>query len=204
MTGVKSIIACLTVLFMLAQAMVAAAQNPSSKDDPVAYLKELQTRMQGVQKDLEQKTATFDKAGSSVTTETVTEGGVTYTVTVYKDKNGNVLREYKTSDEKLAITRIITASNGPVMTVTYNQDGTVAKTETFEPFGLKKYTEINNADGTKTEIVQDASQSANNTLTTKLDQNGNVISEELSTTPGLPPECTWCSNTGQYECEKPA
>jgi hypothetical protein len=38
-----------------------------------------------------------------------------------------------------------------------------------------------------------------NTLTTKVDKNGNVISKEISTTPGLPPGAVYCQNTGQYQ-----
>ena len=63
----------------------------------------------------------------------------------------------------------------------------MAKIETFEPFGLKKYTEITNPDGTKTEIVQDASLASDNTLTIRVDSSGNILSKEISTTPGLPP-----------------
>ena len=71
--------------------------------------------------------------------------------------------------------------------------------ETFEPFGLKKYTEIINSDGTKTEIVQDASLASDNTLSTKVDSSGNVISKEISTTPGLPAGAVYCQVTGQYQ-----
>jgi outer membrane lipoprotein-sorting protein len=196
MIGVKSIIACLAVIFLMALTQSAWAQ--------ASPLEELQTKLQGVQKDMLAKNANFDKAGSNVTTEQVTEGGVTYNVTIYKDKNGNILREYYGPDGKIASSRTISSGNGPVLTITYNADGTVAKMETFEPIGLKKYTEINNPDGTKTEITQDASLSKDNTLTTKLDKDGNVISKQISTTPGLPPGCTFCTVTGQYECKKTA
>jgi outer membrane lipoprotein-sorting protein len=196
MIGVKSIIACSAVIFLLALTQSAWAQT--------SPLEELQTKLKGVQSDMLAKNANFDKAGSNVTTEQVTEGGVKYNVTIYKDKNGNILREYTGPDGKKAIIRTISSGNGPVLTITYNPDGTVAKQETFEPIGLKKYTEINNPDGTKTEITQDASLSKDNTLTTKLDANGNVISKTISTSPGLPEGCTFCTVTGQYECKKPA
>lgn len=196
MIGVKSIIACLAVIFLLALIQVTWAQD----SDPVAELEKLQARLQGVQTEMLAKNANFDKAGSNKTTEQETIGGITYNVTVYKDKNGNILREYYGPDGKLESSRTISSGNGPVLTITYNPDGTVAKQETFEPVGLKKYTEIFNSDGTKTEIVQDASLAKDNTLTTKLDKDGNVISKEISTTPGLPPNCKWCPNTGKYEC----
>ncbi len=199
MIGFKSIIACSAVIFLLALTQSAWAQTSH-----LALLEENQTRLQGVQADLLKKVANFDKTGSNVTTEQVTENNVTYDVTIYKDKNGTILREYYGPDGKIAITKIISPGNGPVLTITYNPDGTIAKLETFEPIGLKKYTEINNPDGTKTLITQDASLSKDNTLTTKLDKDGNVISKEISTTPGLPPGCTFCTVTGQYECKKPA
>jgi outer membrane lipoprotein-sorting protein len=187
----------LAVIFLLALTQAAWAQtNPT--------LEELQTRMQGVQKDLLAKNANFDKEGSTVTTEQVTEGGVTYEVTIYKDKDGNILREFIGPDGKVAISKMISSGNGPVLTITYNPDGTVAKQETFEPVGLKKYTEIYNPDGTKTEIVQDASLTADNTLTTNLDKDGKVVSQDISTTPGLPPGASYCPNTGQYETNQPA
>jgi hypothetical protein len=196
MVGFKSIIACSAVIFLMALTQSAWGQATA--------LEENQTRLQGVQADLLKKIDNFDKTGSNVTTEQVTENNVTYDVTIYKDKNGTILREYNGLDGKIAIARIISPGNGPVLTITYNTDGTVAKMETFEPFGLKKYTEINNPDGTKTLITQDASLSKDNTLTTKLDKDGNVISKTISTLPGLPPGCTFCTVTGQYECKKTA
>ena len=197
MIRVRSIVICLAAMFLLALTQVAWAQTAPT-------LEELQTRLQGVQADLLAKNANFDKAGSTVSNEQITEGGIKYSVTIYKDKNGNILRELFDPDGKLASSKTISAGNGPVLTITYNPDGTVAKQETFEPFGLKKYTEVFNADGSKTLIVQDASLKKDNTLSTQLDKNGNVVSKEISTTPGLPEGCTFCQNTGQYECNKAA
>ena len=151
------------------------------------------------QADLLGKNVNFDKAGSNVTNLQVTENNITYRVTVYQDKKGHILREFRSPDGKLARSMTISPGNGPVLTITYNPDGTAAKLETFEPFGLKKYTEISNSDGTKTEVVQDASLATDNTLTIKVDPNGNVISKDISTTPGLPPGAVYCQNTGQYQ-----
>jgi hypothetical protein len=155
--------------------------------------------MKGVQADMLVKHASFDKAGSNVTNELVTENNINYSVTVYVTNNGSILREFFGPDGKLAKSVTISPGNGPVLTITYNTDGTMAKVETFEPFGLKKYTEISNSDGTKTEIMQDASLATDNTLITKLDANGDVISKEISTTPGLPAGAVYCSVTGQYQ-----
>ena len=188
---------CLGVFFLLALTQVGAAQNAT-------YLEELQTRMQAEQAALTESLQTFDKAGANVTYERVTDGGITYNVTIYKDKDGNILRELRDMEGQLYREVLISTGSGPVLTVTYNEDGSLAQKETFEPDGLKKYTEIYSKDGSKEEIVQDASQKENNTLTTKLDKNGNVTSVEISTTPGLPEGCTFCHNTGQYECKKPA
>jgi len=200
MTRVKVIIACTTILVLLALSQSAWAQNQTTNQtERVAALEELQIRMKSEQADLLGKSANFDKAGSNVTNIQVTENNITYTVTIYQDKNGSILREFRGPDGKLAKTVSISKGNGPVLTITYGPDGTVAKIETFEPFGLKKYTEIINPDGTKTEIVQDASLASDNTLSTKLDPSGNVISKEISTTPGLPAGAVYCQVTGQYQ-----
>jgi hypothetical protein len=157
--------------------------------------------MIGVQADMLGKSEHFERAGSNVTKMQVTENNITYSVTAYENKHGTILREFFGPDGTLAKSLIISPGNGPVLTITYHPDGTIAKLETFEPFGLKKFTQINNSDGTKTEIVQDASLATDNTLTMKVDKNGNVIagSKEISTTPGLPPGAVYCQNTGQYQ-----
>lgn len=199
MTRVKSISACLAILVLLAISQLAWAQGPENQTENVALLEENQTRMQGVQADMLAETESFDRAGSNMTTTQVTEGGVTYNVTVYVNNDGTILREFFGLDGILVKSLTISPGNGPVLTIIYHPDGTIAKLETFEPFGLKKYTEIYNSDGTTTEIIQDASLPNANTLTTNLDQNGNVISKEISTTPGLPEGAVYCQNTGQYE-----
>jgi hypothetical protein len=200
MIRVKVIIACMTVLVLLALSQAAWAQNQTvNQTERVATLEALQITLKGVQTDMLGKHTNFDKAGSNVTNEQVTENNITYDVTAYQDKNGSILREFLGPDGKLAKSVTISPGNGPVLTIAYNTDGTVAKVETFEPFGLKKYTEIYNSDGTKTEVVQDASLATDNTLTTKLDADGNVISKDISTTPGLSAGALFCSVTGQYQ-----
>ena len=200
MTRVKVIIACTTILVLLALSQAAWAQNQTTNQtERVSTLEKLQIRMKSEQADLLGKSANFDKAGSNVTNAQVTENNITYSVTIYQDKNGSILREFHGPDGKLAKTMSISKGNGPVLTITYSPDGAVAKVETFEPFGLKKYTEIINPDGTKTEVVQDASLASDNTLTIKVDSSGNVISKEISTTPGLPAGAVYCQVTGQYQ-----
>ncbi len=200
MIRVRVIIACTTILVLLALSQAAWAQNQTmNQTEKVASLEKLQTRMKAEQADLLGKSTNFDKAGSNVTNVQVTENNITYSVTVYRDKNGSMLREFRGPDGKLAKTITISPGNGPVLTITFNPDGTKAKIETFEPFGLKKYTETINSDGTKTEIVQDASLAGDNTLTIKVDSGGNVISKEISTTPGLPAGAVYCQVTGQYQ-----
>jgi hypothetical protein len=200
MIRVKSISACMAILFLLALTQFAWAQDqPKNQTEKVASLEELKTRMIGVQADMLGKSEHFERAGSNVTKMQVTENNITYSVTAYENKNGTILREFFGPDGTLAKSLIISPGNGPVLTITYHPDGTIAKLETFEPFGLKKFTQINNSDGTTTEIVQDASLATDNTLTTKVDKNGNVISKEISTTPGLPPGAVYCQNTGQYQ-----
>jgi hypothetical protein len=190
----------MVILVLLVLSQAAWAQNQAkNQTEKVASLEELQTRMKVEQADLLAKNVNFDKAGSNATTTQVTENNITYTVNVYQAKNGSILRVFFGPDHKLARSMIISSGNGPVLTITYNPDGKVAKLETFEPFGLKKYTEISNSDGTKTEVVQDASLPTDNTLTIKEDANGNVISKDLSTTPGLPPGAVYCQVTGQYQ-----
>jgi hypothetical protein len=190
----------MVILVLLVLSQAAWAQNQAkNQTEKVATLEELQTRMKVEQADLLAKNVNFDKAGSNATTTQVTENNITYTVNVYQAKNGSILRVFFGPDHKLARSMIISSGNGPVLTITYNPDGKVAKLETFEPFGLKKYTEISNSDGTKTVVVQDASLPTDNTLTIKEDANGNVISKDLSTTPGLPPGAVYCQVTGQYQ-----
>jgi hypothetical protein len=190
----------MVILVLLVLSQAAWAQNQAkNQTEKVATLEELQTRMKVEQADLLAKNVNFDKAGSNATTTHVTENNISYTVNVYRDKNGSILRVFFGPDHKLARSMIISSGNGPVLTITYNPDGTTAKLKTFEPFGLKKYTEISNSDGTKTEVIQDASLATDNTLTTKVDPNGNVISKDISTTPGLPPGALYCQNTVQYQ-----
>ena len=190
----------MVILVLLVLSQAAWAQNQAkNQTEKVASLEELQTRMKVEQADLLAKNVNFDKAGSNATTTQVTENNITYTVNVYQAKNGSILRVFFGPDGKLARSMTISPGNGPVLTITYNPDGTVAKLETFEPFGLKKYTEIKNSDGTKTVVVQDASLPTDNTLTIKEDANGNVISKDISTTPGLPPGAVYCQVTGQYQ-----
>lgn len=204
MTGFKGRLIIISLLFLLALAGSASAQN-------LTALEQLQTQLQGVQKDLTQKMNSFDTDGSESRFENVSEGGINYTVRVYTDQNGTILRvkSFETLEngmmvEKVVEKKIISPEEGPVLTVTYNPDGSVEQTVTFEPIGLKTYTEVNNPDGTKTEIVEDASVGSNNTLTTKLDSSGKILTQEISTSPGLPEGCTYCKNTGQYECKKAA
>ena len=200
MLRVKGIGVCIAILVLLALSQAAWAQNqPKNQTEKAVSLEELQTRMKVEQADLLAKNVNFDKAGSNVTTAQVTENNITYSVTVYQDKNGSILRVFLGPDGKIAKSMVISPGNGPVLTITYNPDGTAAKVETFEPFGLKKYTEITNPDGTKTEVVQDASLASDNTLTIKEDANGDVISKDISTTPGLPPGAVYCQVTGQYQ-----
>ena len=76
--------------------------------------------------------------------------------------------------------------------ITYNEDGSIAKTVTFDPAGCNKRTVVYNADGTRSVMVQACSQDASNTLTYQLDQNGAVIpgTKTISTTSCVPlPAC---------------
>jgi hypothetical protein len=195
----------MVILVLLVLSQAAWAQNQAkNQTEKVASLEELQTRMKVEQADLLGKNVNFDKAGSNATTTQVTENNITYTVNVYQAKNGSILRVFFGSDGKLAKSMFISSGSGPVLTITYNPDGKAAKLETFEPFGLKKYTEISNSDGSKTKVIQDASLPTDNTLTIKEDANGNVISKDISTTPGLPPGAVYCQVTGQYQEAKKA
>lgn len=198
MTGRKKIIIIiLAALFLLAFGQTATAQN-------VTELEKLKDRLEKEQTTLDELLTNFDLEGATERTENVSQDNKNYTVKVYQDKNGNILRLMTDPDGTVVEKKYISSNSGPVYTIYYNKDGTVDQTEVFEPIGLKKYTVTYDADGSKTEVVQDASQPSNNTLTIKLDKNGNIISEEISTTPGLPPDCTYCQNTGQYECNKSA
>lgn len=198
MTGQKEIIiTILAALFLLAFGQPASAQN-------VTELEKLKDRLENEQTTLAELTDNFNLESATERTENVIQDNINYTVKVYQDKNGNILRIKTDPDGIVVEKRYISSNDGPVYAVKYNKDGTVDQAEVFEPIGLKKYTVTYNADGSKTEVVQDASQPSNNTLTIKVDKNGNIISEEISTTPGLPPDCTYCRNTGQYECKKSA
>ena len=67
-------------------------------------LEDLQTRMKIEQADMLEKSVNFDKADSNVTNAQVTENNITYKITVYRDKNGSILREFLGPDGKLAKT----------------------------------------------------------------------------------------------------
>lgn len=144
----KVVIACLTVLFFLAVTSLAIGSDQSSPGkDP----KELQMRMQSDLASILEKIAPFDnfnKTGLNVTTEQMAEC-VNYTVTTHEEKNGDILRGYKTADGKLAKAKFTSASNGLVLAVIYNPDGTIAKVEAFEgtyiiltPEQIMKFTEF--------------------------------------------------------------
>ena len=191
----KIIIIILAAFFVLAFGQPASAEN-------VTELEELKDRLDKEQTTLAESLNNFNFEGATERTEYVIKDNKNYTVKIYQDKNGNILRVETDPDGIVAEKKYVSSNEGPVYTIHYNKDGTVDQTEVFEPIGLKKYTVTYNADGSKTEVVQDASQASNNTLTIKVDKNGKIISEEISTTPGLPPDCTYCQNTGQYECKK--
>jgi hypothetical protein len=144
----RVVIACLTVLFFLATTSLAIGSDQGSLGkDP----KELKMGMQSDLASILEKIASFDnfnKTCLNVTTEQMVEC-VNYTVTTYDEKNGDILREYKTADGKLAKTKFTSASNGQVLTVTYNPDGTIAKVEAFggthiivTPEPVMKFTEF--------------------------------------------------------------
>ena len=141
-------IACLTVLFFLAATSLAIGSDQSSLGkDPM----ELQMGMQSDLAGILEKIAPFDnfnKADLNVTTEQMAEC-VNYTVTAYEEKNGDILKEYKTVDGKLAKAKFTSASNGLVLAVIYNPDGTIAKVEAFggthiivTPEQIMKFTEF--------------------------------------------------------------
>jgi hypothetical protein len=202
MIGVKKLAAGVVLFMMVIIAQVAFAAD----QDPAVLLKQLDKDLRAASTDMKDKLANFDKAGSTVTTAKENVAGMQLDVTIYKDKNGNILKIYKDPNGKDAQVKLISAGNGPVLTLSYNPDGSIAKEEIFEPFGLKKETITYNPDGTKTVVVQDASLATTNTLTYQEDKNGNVVpgSMALSTTPGLPPGAIYCQTTGQYQEAKPA
>ncbi len=85
----------------------------------------------------------------------------------------------------------------PNMTeITYNPDGSVAKTVTFDPAGCSKRVVIYNSDGTKSILVQACALVSNNALSYQLDQNGDLVSgtKTVTTSQCLP----------QPACVKPA
>jgi len=85
----------------------------------------------------------------------------------------------------------------PNMTeITYNPDGSVAKTVTFDPAGCSKRTVIYNLDGTKNVLVQACALVSNNALSYQLDQNGDLVpgTKAITTSQCLP----------QPPCVKPA
>jgi hypothetical protein len=202
MIGVKKLAAGVVIFMMVIIAQVALVPA----QDNAALLGQLDKDLQVVNADMNDKLANFDKAGSTVTTEKENVAGMMLDVTIYTDKNGNILKIYKDPNGKDALVKLISSGTGPVLTITYNPDGSIAKEETFQPFGLKKLTTIYNSDGTKTVVVQDASLASMNTLTYQEDKNGNVVpgSKTISTTPGLPAGAVYCQETGQYEEAKPA
>ncbi|GEM_PF-2073056 len=144
----RIVIVCLIILFFLAATSLGIGSDQSSLGkDP----KELQMGMQSDLASTLEKIAIFDnfnKTGLNVTIEKMAEC-VNYTVTTYEEKNGDILREYKTAEGKLAKTKFTSGSKGLFLTVTYNLDGTIAKVEAFEgtyiivtPEPIMKFTEF--------------------------------------------------------------
>ena len=90
MTVVKKWAAIVVVFMMVAIIQMALAADP----DPSVLLKQLDKDLQSVTVDLKNKIASFDKAGSTVTTGKESVSGIELDVTTYTDKNGNVLKVY--------------------------------------------------------------------------------------------------------------
>jgi len=62
-------------------------------------------------------------------------------------------------------------------------------------------TTIVEADGTRTIAIQDYTKEKDNTLVVVM-RPGKPTERYVETRPGLPPECSWCDNTHQYECKE--
>jgi len=207
MVGVKSLAAGIAVLVLLVIAQAAVGvDNPLasiSTNNAITHLHNVLNEKLIATKDMNTKMASFSCAAVKNGKENVL--GLTLNVTICTDKYGNVLKTYYDPNGKMVMKELISAANGPVLTITYNPDGSVQSEKTFEPVGLLTYAVVHNSDGTRTVTVQDTSIPQDNTLTFQLDKNGNVVpgSEKLSTTPGLPYGApygaTHCPNTGLYE-----
>ncbi|MDD4161423.1 MAG: hypothetical protein PHW87_02975 [Methanothrix sp.] len=224
MKSVWSLAAAVAVLIMLALSPVALSQQ--SDDSGIAGLEKLWTELNATMASLSQDMSNFDKANASINYSKEQVDGAWLNVINYTAKDGTVLKEYLDANNQTNRTMLIApetllttlAADESEVTLTIlaspahpfpcrwvlveKSTGGFPKTlELYNPCRLVKMTTTIEEDGTKTIALQDYTKKADNTLVVVFHPDG-TVTKYVETRPGVPPECSWCDNTHQYECKE--
>lgn len=219
MKYVWNLAAALATLILLVISPVALSQQSSSSN--IADLEKLYTEFNATMTNLSLQMDNFDKANATINYSREQVGGGWQNVINYTAKDGTVLKEYLDANNQTNSTMLIVpettlttlaASKGEVIltilaspvpcqwiTIKKVTSGFPKTIETYNPCRFVRITLTIEADGTKTYALQDYKKSKDNTLVVVFHSDGR-ITRYVETRPGLPPECTWCTNTHQYEC----
>jgi hypothetical protein len=217
--------AAMAALILLAISPVAFSQQSDITLSNVAELEKLQTEFNTTMTKLIPIMDNFDKANATINSSKELADGVWSNVIIYTAKDGTQLKEYLDANNQTNSTMLIvpettlttlaaskdevvlTILASPVpcqwVLVKKNAGGFPRIQDLYNPCSMVRMTLTLEADGTKTIEIQDYKKSKDNTLVIVFHPDG-TITKHIETRPGLPPECTWCQNTHQYECkEKP-
>ncbi|MCX6674384.1 MAG: hypothetical protein NTY37_11475 [Methanothrix sp.] len=221
MKSVWILAAAMAALILLAISPMALSQQSDSSN--IAELEKLWTELNDTMTNLSQQIDNFDKANATINSSKELVDGVWQNVINYTAKDGTVLKEYLDANNQTNSTMLIVpetplttlaASKGEVILtilaspvpcqwilVKKSAGGFPRILELYNPCRMVKMTTTIEADGTRTIAIQDYKKSKDNTLVVVFHRDG-TITRYVETRPGLPPECTWCQNTHQYECKE--
>lgn len=224
MKYVWNLAAALAALILLVISPVALSQQSDSGN--IAELEKLWTELNATMTNLSQDMGNFDKANATINYSREQVDGVWLNVINYTAKDGTVLKEYLNANNQTNSTMLIVpetplttlaASKGEVtltilaspahpfpcqwILLDKSMGGFPKILELYNPCRMVKMTTTLEADGTRTVAIQDYTKKEKNTLVVVFHPDGR-ITRYVETRPGLPPECTWCQNTHQYECKE--
>lgn len=223
MKSVWILAAAMAALILLAISPVAFSQQSDSTLSNIAELEKLGTEFNSTMTNLIPILDNFDKANATINSSKELVDGVWLNVINYTAKDGTVLKEYLDANNQTNSTMLIVpetplttlaAGKGEVILtilaspvpcqwilVKKSAGGFPQILELYNPCRMVKMTTTREADGTRTIAIQDYKKSKDNTLVVVFHRDG-TITRHVETRPGLPPECTWCQNTHQYECKE--
>ena len=207
-------------LLLLSPGALSQQSNASN----IAELEELWTELNATMTNLSQEMSNFDKANATISYGREQVDGIWFNVTNYTAKDGTVLKEYLDENNQTNQTMLVvpeellttlSAGKGEVILTVLaapaypcrwvllerSPGGFPRIIELYNPCRLVKMTTIVEADGTRTIAIQDYTKEKDNTLVVVM-RPGKPTERYVETRPGLPPECSWCDNTHQYECKE--